>query len=101
MCKNVIINPSFEAFTAVKIQVEVFRVVTPCSVVVGYQRFGGPYCLHLQGIILKMRTIITLKELREEMEKSRIINSGKYMTSIFLLLLKELALLWYCVIICF
>jgi len=28
-------------FTAVKIQVEVFRVVTPCSVVTGYQRFGG------------------------------------------------------------
>jgi len=27
-----------EAFTAVKIQVEVFWVVTPCSVVVGYQR---------------------------------------------------------------
>jgi hypothetical protein len=30
-------------------QVEVFSVVTPCSVVVGYQRFRGPYCLHLQG----------------------------------------------------
>jgi len=28
---------SFEVFTAVKIQVEVFWVVTPCSVV-GYQR---------------------------------------------------------------
>jgi hypothetical protein len=26
----------FEAFTAVKIQIEVFWVVTPCSVVVGY-----------------------------------------------------------------
>jgi hypothetical protein len=36
-------------FTAVNIQVEVFRVVKPCSVVVGYQRFGGPCCLHLQG----------------------------------------------------
>jgi hypothetical protein len=30
-------------------QVAVLRVVTPCSVVVGYQRFGGPYCLYLQG----------------------------------------------------
>jgi hypothetical protein len=29
-------------FTAVKIQVDVFRVVTPCSVEVGYRRFGGP-----------------------------------------------------------
>jgi len=26
---------------------EVFWVVSPCSVVVGYQRFRGPYCLHL------------------------------------------------------
>jgi hypothetical protein len=32
-----------------KIQVEVFWVVTTCNVVVGYQRFGGPFCLHLQG----------------------------------------------------
>jgi len=23
--------------------------VVPCSVSVGYQRFGGPWCLHLQG----------------------------------------------------
>jgi len=23
--------------------------VTPCSVVVGYQRFRGPCCLHLRG----------------------------------------------------
>jgi hypothetical protein len=34
---------NFEAFTAVKIQVMVFWVVTPCSVVVGYQRFGRAY----------------------------------------------------------
>jgi hypothetical protein len=32
-----------------KVQVEVFWVVTPCSVVVGYQRFGEVFCLHLQG----------------------------------------------------
>jgi hypothetical protein len=31
-----------EAFTAVKVQVEVFWVVTGCSVVVGYQRFRDP-----------------------------------------------------------
>jgi len=37
----------------VKIQVEVFWVVTPCSVVVGYQRFGGLSCLHLH-FTLKM-----------------------------------------------
>jgi hypothetical protein len=34
---------------AVKIQVEVLWVVTSCSVEVGYQRFGGPCCHHLQG----------------------------------------------------
>jgi hypothetical protein len=34
----------FQAFTAVKIQVEVFWIVTPCSDV-GYQRFGGPCCV--------------------------------------------------------
>jgi hypothetical protein len=33
----------------VKIQVEVFWVVTHCSVVVGYQQFIGPYFFLLQG----------------------------------------------------
>jgi hypothetical protein len=36
-------------FTAVIFQVEVFGFLTPRSVGVGYQRFVGPYCLHLQG----------------------------------------------------
>jgi hypothetical protein len=35
-------NTRFEVFRAVKIQVEVFWAVMPCSVVVGYQRFTGP-----------------------------------------------------------
>jgi hypothetical protein len=34
---------------AVKIQVEFLWVVTPCSDVVGHQRFGGSCCIHLQG----------------------------------------------------
>jgi hypothetical protein len=38
----------FDVLTAVKIQVEGFWVVTPCSAVVGYKLFGGPCCLHLQ-----------------------------------------------------
>jgi len=33
-------------------QVEVFSVVTPCSVAVGYQRFRNPRCLHLQGEVV-------------------------------------------------
>jgi len=34
----------------VKIQVEVFWVVTPCSVVVGHQRFAGPCCVRLHPV---------------------------------------------------
>jgi len=37
---------------AVMFQVEVFWVQVPCSVVVGYQRFGGPSYLHLQVEVL-------------------------------------------------
>jgi hypothetical protein len=44
---SLLVIASSEVFMAVKIQVEVFRVVTPWSVV-WYQRFGGPCCLHLQ-----------------------------------------------------
>jgi len=40
-------------------QVEVLWVVMPCSVVVGYQRFGGPRCLHLQGK-LRQRGLLKL-----------------------------------------
>jgi hypothetical protein len=43
------LNLSFEAFMAVMFQVKVFRFVTQCSVVVGYQRFGCPWCLQPQG----------------------------------------------------
>jgi len=45
---RIIIDSRFEVFTAVKIQVVFFRVVTPCGYVVGYQCFEGPCCLHLQ-----------------------------------------------------
>jgi hypothetical protein len=36
---------SLQVFMVVKIQVKDFLVVTPYSVVVGYQRFGGTCCL--------------------------------------------------------
>jgi hypothetical protein len=50
MCiQNLHIHVRFQVLMALTIQVEVFWVVTPCSVVVGYQRFGGPFYLHLQG----------------------------------------------------
>jgi hypothetical protein len=35
-------NARFEVFMTVKIQVEVFWAVTPCSVTVRYQCFRGP-----------------------------------------------------------
>jgi hypothetical protein len=40
----------FEVFTAMKIHEATLWAVTPCSDVVGHQRFGGPYCLHLQVV---------------------------------------------------
>jgi hypothetical protein len=49
----------FEVCTAVKIQVAVFWIMAPCSVVVGYQRFRGPCCLHLQHGSLKRRCLTT------------------------------------------
>jgi len=39
----------FVVLTVVKIHIEVFWVVMPCSVAVGYQCFRGPHCFHLQG----------------------------------------------------
>jgi len=32
-----------------QIQAQIFWVVTPCGDVVGYQRFGGPCCIHAHG----------------------------------------------------
>jgi hypothetical protein len=45
--RNFAASVRFEVFTAVKIQSDVFWVVTLCGVAVGYKRFGGPSCLHL------------------------------------------------------
>jgi hypothetical protein len=39
---------------AVMYQMVVFWVVTPYSVVVGYQRFRGPCCLYLQDEVAGM-----------------------------------------------
>jgi hypothetical protein len=39
-----------DVLTAAKIWTVVFWVVTPCNLVGGYQRFGGTYRAHLQGI---------------------------------------------------
>jgi len=39
----------------VKIHVEVVWIVTPYSVAVGYQSFGGPFCLHLHPLVSELR----------------------------------------------
>jgi hypothetical protein len=39
----------FEVLTDVKMSTLVFSVVTSCGLVYRYQRFGGKFCLHLQG----------------------------------------------------
>jgi len=42
-------DAGFEVFTVVKISTEVFWIVTLCSsVLVGYHRFRGSCCFHLQ-----------------------------------------------------
>jgi len=50
-----------EAFIAVTIQAEVFRVVTQCSVAVGYQRFGVPFYLHLHRSLKRRYPTTTLQ----------------------------------------
>jgi hypothetical protein len=63
LCTTYSILDRLEAFTVVKIHAEVFWVETPCSVVVGYQRFGGSCCFHLH---LDSSRFITLTILDEE-----------------------------------
>jgi len=43
---------SYEALRAMIFQVHVFWVVTSYSVVVGYQCFGGPCYIYLQGEVI-------------------------------------------------
>jgi hypothetical protein len=39
----------FEVFTAVRMKMLSFWVLTPCRLAGGCKRFGETYCLHLQG----------------------------------------------------
>jgi len=40
--------------------------VTPCSLVVGYQRFRGPCSLHLQVLLPQHYTVLHLRRTRPE-----------------------------------
>jgi hypothetical protein len=59
LCTSSFSDESFEVFTAVMFQVEVFWAVTPCNVVVGYQPFRGQCYPHLQGEVTGSRSHIT------------------------------------------
>jgi hypothetical protein len=37
-----------------ELQAEVFWVLMPCSVAIGYKHFGGPCCFHLQGEVTSL-----------------------------------------------
>jgi hypothetical protein len=54
---RVIFTVDLPIASLIEVRVEVFWGVTPCSVVVGYQRFGGPWCLHLQASALKFSLV--------------------------------------------
>jgi hypothetical protein len=41
-----------EVLTTTKMLIVVFWVVTPCSIVGDYRRFGGKYLLHLQSRVI-------------------------------------------------
>jgi hypothetical protein len=45
--ENVLVG--FEVLTAASTKTDLFWVVAPCSLVVVYQSFRGPCCLHNQG----------------------------------------------------
>jgi hypothetical protein len=49
------ISLTYDIFTAVKIHIQVFCIVTPSSDVVGYQHLEGPSCLHIQGEVSRWR----------------------------------------------
>jgi hypothetical protein len=49
-----VLDTRFEVVTAEKTQIVDFWVLARCSVVVRYQSFGVPCCLHLQNSTLKM-----------------------------------------------
>jgi hypothetical protein len=48
---NLDITVRLEVLTEMKIHVTVYWILTQCSEVVGYQCFGGPCCMHLQGVV--------------------------------------------------
>jgi hypothetical protein len=54
----------FEVFTVVRIQV-IFWVVMPHSIVVEYQHFEGPYCLHLQGEANSSEILVSLHNITQ------------------------------------
>jgi len=42
-------------------KINVIWVVMPCSNVVGYQYYRGPFCLHLQGEVHRWKHCVPMK----------------------------------------
>jgi len=55
MCGDTVPLPQFDFME--RFQIYVFWVMTTWSVVVRYQRFGGPRCLHLQKLWYSSTTL--------------------------------------------
>jgi hypothetical protein len=53
-CQTLLSATRFDVSTVVKIQVQVFWVVTSCTAVGEYQHFGGPFCLHFRVKFLQI-----------------------------------------------
>jgi hypothetical protein len=71
-------------------QVEVFWVVTPCSVVVGYQRFRGSCCRHLHGPLERWYPTTTLHGFTTQKTSTLNITSVKASKLVMLLALHYL-----------
>jgi len=68
----------FEAFMAVKIQIENFWVVTPCSVATWYKCFGGSHCLCLHHPTTTLHGITTQQDLDLNLQPIQSFMSDKY-----------------------
>jgi hypothetical protein len=62
------ISVRLEAFTAMMM---IFRVVTPCADVVGYERLGGICCLHLREVVVLEITLHVVTSCKTTNKASR------------------------------
>jgi hypothetical protein len=83
-----------QSSAAVKIQVDFLWVVVTCSVVVGYKRFGGPCCFHLQ-VVVPCRIAVGLQ--RFGWPCCLLLHGGALLTVVMPISFLSLSLLVYCI----